>query len=413
MFGAIVKERPSRPFHVMAKPTGAICNLDCGYCFFLSKQMLYPGSKFRMSDDVLDRYLAQLFAAHGPGDVTIAWQGGEPTLAGIEFFEKAVEIARRNARQDQRPVHCIQTNGTLVDRSWAAFFKRNNFLVGVSLDGPRALHDAYRVDKQGRPTFDRVMRGIRALKSARVEWNVLTTLHRANAAYPREVYRFLRDSVGARYIQFIPIVEREGGAAANGPAGTVRTGADAGGRVFYMQNGERTGARSITAEAYGRFLIGVFDEWIKRDVGCVSVQAFDAAFAAWSGLPSPICTFASTCGDAVALEHNGDVYACDHYVEPGYRRGNIVDASLRELVDSDAQVRFGNAKVDSLTAECRACEFRFACHGGCPKDRFVPLPGEPYPHNYLCAGYKAFFRHIDQTIGFAAHSGRDTALRAL
>lgn len=401
MGSAITKERPPRPFHVMAKPTGAICNLDCGYCFFLSKQMLYPGSKFRMSDDVLERYLAQLFAGHGPGDVTIAWQGGEPTLLGIDFFERAVEIARRRARPDQRPVHCMQTNGVLVDRAWAAFFKRHDFLVGVSLDGPRALHDAYRVDKQGRPTFDRVMRGIRVLKAAKVEWNILTTLHRANAAYPREVYRFLRDAVGARYIQFIPIVEREGAVAASSPGGTLRTGAGAGGRVFYMQNGERAGERSITAEAYGRFMIGVFDEWIKRDVGRVSVQAFDAAFAAWSGLPSPVCTFAPACGDAVALEHNGDVYACDHYVEPDYRRGNIVDASLRELLDSDAQVKFGNAKLDSLTTECRACEFRFACHGGCLKDRFVALPGEAHPHNYLCAGYKAFFRHVDKPMRLA------------
>jgi uncharacterized protein len=404
---AIAKDRPPRPFHVMAKPTGALCNLDCGYCFFLSKQMLYPASKFRMADDVLEGYLAQLFAAHGPGDVTIAWQGGEPTLAGIEFFERAVQVARRHARPDQRPVHCIQTNGVLVDRSWAAFFKHHDFLVGVSLDGPRALHDAYRVDKQGRPTFDRVMRGIRALKSAHVEWNVLTTLHRANAPYPREIYRFLRDTVGARYIQFIPIVERLGGSAAGGPAGTVRTGSDAGGRIFYMQDGNRAGERSITAEAYGRFLISVFDEWIQRDVGRVSVQAFDAAFAAWCGLPSPICVFASTCGSAVAVEHNGDVYACDHYVEPGYRLGNIADTPIRTLVDSGAQTSFGNAKLDTLTAECRACEFRFACHGGCPKDRFVAVERERHAHNYLCAGYKAFFHHVDRPMrlmrGLLAH----------
>ncbi len=399
------------PFHVTAKPTGAVCNLDCAYCFYLSKQMLYPAGKFRMGDEVLESSIRQLLQAHGPGDVPIAWQGGEPTLAGMEFFERAVAFALKHRRPDQRPLHCIQTNAVLVDRRWAAFFKRHDFLVGVSLDGPRALHDAFRVDKQGGPTFRRVMRGIEALQWARVEWNVLTTLHAANAPYPREIYRFLRDVVGARHLQFIPIVEREGGCVqpgAGAPQGTVRTGAR-NERIFYSQRGDRVGPRSITPHAYGRFLIQVFDEWVARDVGRVSVRDFDAAYAAWLGLPPTICVFAPTCGSAVALEHNGDLYSCDHFVEPAWRLGNILQEPMRSLVDSEAQRRFGNAKRDALPDECRACEFLFACHGGCPKDRFEPAADESRPRNHLCAGYKAFFRHVDapmRTVRELVRSGR-------
>lgn len=379
----------------MAKPTGAICNLDCTYCFYLSKQMLYPGSKFRMTDDMLERYIGQLFEAHGPGDVPIAWQGGEPTLAGIEFFERAIALVEKCRRPDQRPRHSFQTNAILVDRRWADFFKRHEFLVGVSVDGPRALHDAFRVDKQGEGTFDRVMRGINTLKRSHVEWNVLTTLHSANAAYPRQIYRFLRNVVGARHIQFIPIVEREMASCPRSgiPSGTVRTGTAH--RVFYFQSGSRIQDRSITAKEFGRFLIEVFDEWIVRDVGRVSVQAFEAAFAAWLGLPSPICVFAPTCGSAVALEHKGDVYSCDHYVEPAYLLGNIGQADLRSLVDSEAQRGFGDFKRDTLPKVCRDCEFLFACHGGCPKDRLEVPEGETQPLNCLCGGYKAFFRHVD------------------
>ena len=384
------------PFHVMAKPTGAICNLDCAYCFYVSKQAIYPGSGFRMSRELLEAYVRQMLEAHGPGDVVFAWQGGEPTLLGREFFEEAVALAERLRRPGQRPLHCIQTNGVLLDRDWARFFRQHEFLVGVSLDGPRALHDAYRVDKRGAPTFERVMRGIASLRSAGVQWNVLATLHRANAPYPREVYRFLRDVAGARYIQFIPIVEREG-APDDAPPGPppVRTGAGQD-RVLYMQRGDRAGARSIAAADYGRFLAAVFDEWAARDIGRVSVQAIDAACAAWSGLPPPLCVFAPTCGGAVALEHNGDVYSCDHYVEPGYRLGNVARTTLREMVDSPRQRRFGQAKRDTLPTACRSCEYRFACEGGCPKDRFVARPGEALPGNYLCEGYRAFFRHIDR-----------------
>ncbi len=376
-------------FHLLAKPTGAVCNLDCSYCFYLSKEMLYPGSRFRMADDLLETYVRQLLAAHaGAPEVTVAWQGGEPTLMGLDFFRRCLDLQRAHARPEQRVVNTIQTNGTLIDDSWARFFKENDFLVGLSIDGPRELHDAFRVDKGGKPTFDRVIAGLTHLRHNGVAWNALTTVHAANAQHGRAVYRFLRDVCGASFIQFIPIVDRTSEAPHR--AWSERR----------SQVGSRPGngvtSRSVTAQGFGRFLIDVFEEWVRRDIGQVYVQMFDAALANWYGAPPGLCVHSRTGGDALALEHTGDVYSCDHFVEPAHLLGNIRDRPLLTLVNLPQQRRFGQDKYDCLPRACRGCDVRFACHGGCPKDRFLQTDnGEP-GLNYLCAGYKMFFRHVDR-----------------
>jgi uncharacterized protein len=382
-----------RPFHLLAKPTGAQCNLDCAYCFFLSKELLYPDSRFRMDDATLEAYLRQLIGAHaGLPEVTVAWQGGEPTLMGLDFFRRSVAIADRLLEPGQRALHTLQTNATLIDAEWAAFLAESGFLVGVSIDGPREIHDVHRVTRGGRGTFDAVMAGLGHLRRARVEWNALTAVHAANAERGREVYRFLRDGCGARFVQLIPIIERvpEGLAADGGePWSSWRD------RPLYTQRGDAVTARSVTAEGYGRFLIDVFEDWVRGDVGEVYVQMFDVALANWVGEPPGLCVHSETCGRALALEHTGDLYSCDHFVEPEHLLGNIGDRTLSEMVESEQQVRFGTAKRDTLPAQCRRCEVRFACHGGCPKDRFIrTADGEP-GLNYLCDGYLAFFRHVD------------------
>jgi uncharacterized protein len=391
-----------RAFHVLAKPTGAVCNLDCSYCFFLSKEMLYPGSRFRMADELLEAYIEQLVEAHSQvPEVQIAWQGGEPTMMGVEFFRRSVELAKRYLKPGQKAIYTIQTNGTLLDSEWAGFFRENDFLVGISIDGPRELHDVYRVNKGGKGSFDQVMRGLEHLTAGGVEWNALTTIHAANADRGREVYCFLRDECGAQFIQFIPIIERVSEAAdGEVPWSSWRD------RPLYEQKGELVTNRSVTAEQYGRFLIGVFEEWVRRDVGEVYVQMFDVALANWVGEPPGLCIHSETCGLALALEHTGDLYSCDHFVEPRYRLGNIRETHMLELVASQQQRQFGLDKRDTLPHYCLECDVRFACHGGCPKDRFISTPdGEP-GLNYLCAGYKAFFHHVDRSMRFMAEQLR-------
>jgi serine-type anaerobic sulfatase-maturating enzyme len=386
-----VLEQP-RAFHLLAKPTGAVCNLDCSYCFFLSKEMLYPGSRFRMADELLEAYVKQLIEAHaGVPEVAIAWQGGEPTLMGVDFFRRSVELAEGCLQPGQRAAYTIQTNGTLLDEEWAAFFKENEFLVGISIDGPRELHDTYRVNKGGKGSFDQVMHGLSFLNDAEVDWNALTTVHAANGDRGREVYRFLRDECGARFIQFIPILERVAEAAEDGtvPWESWRD------RPLYVQEGEVVTGRSVSPAQYGRFLVDVFEEWVRRDVGEVYVQMFDVALANWVGEPPSLCVHSETCGLALALEHTGDLYSCDHFVEPRYLLGNIKEHHMLELVSSPQQTRFGLDKRDTLPQYCLDCDVRFACHGGCPKDRFIRTPsGEP-GLNYLCAGFKEFFHHVD------------------
>jgi uncharacterized protein len=391
----------SRGFHLLAKPTGAVCNLDCQYCFFLSKEMLYPGSRFRMTDEVLESYIRQLLQSHHTPEVTIGWQGGEPTLMGLDFFERSTELVERHKRPGQKVVYTIQTNGTRLDDDWGAFFKAHDFLVGLSVDGPQELHDTYRVDKGGRGTFVKVMSGWQVLRKHGVEFNILCTVHAANAGYPLETYRFFRDELGAQFIQFIPIVERTTPSTehvANAGWGEMASGV----RPLYTQEGHGVTRRSVKPKQYGRFLIEIFEEWVRRDVGQVFVQMFDAALANWVGKPPGICVFHETCGLALALEHNGDLYSCDHFVEPDYLLGNILENAMIELVTSDKQRRFGLAKRDTLPTYCRTCEFRFACHGGCPRNRFRKTPaGEP-GLNYLCAGYKLLFHHIDRPMRIMA-----------
>lgn len=366
----------------MAKPRGAICNLDCDYCFYLRKEELYKGSSFRMSDETLENYTRQYIAAQRVSEVNFAWQGGEPTLMGVNFFRRAVAYQKKYTRSGMNIDNALQTNGTLLDDEWCKFFAENRFLIGISLDGPREAHDFYRRDKGGAPTFDRVLRGIRLLKKHHVDFNILTCVSAANVEQPLEVYHILRDEIGAKYIQFIPIVERENA-----------TG---------FQEGTALTPRSITGEQYGRFLISIFDEWVRRDVGKVFVQMFDTALGRWLGAPGGLCVFQETCGLALAMEHNGDVYSCDHFVEPRHRLGNLLEMPLTELVGSVQQKQFGIDKRESLPRYCRECPVLFACNGGCPKDRIDYTPdGEP-GLNHLCSGFKTFFTHVDEPMRIMA-----------
>lgn len=361
-------------FHVMVKPRGPVCNLSCTYCYYLSKERLYPDSHFRMSNEVLESLIQQYIDAQRVPEVNFGWQGGEPLLMGLEFFRRAVELQQRFQRPGIRITNSLQTNGTLIDDEWAAFFREHGFLIGLSLDGLREMHDAFRKDRGGSPSFDRVMKGLDLLRKHSVEFNILTTVHSANAPHPAELYRFMRDEVGTQFIQFIPIVKRIN---------------DTG-----FQEGQQIEPYSVTARAYGDFLIGVFDEWVRHDVGRMFVQIFDVALAAWSGHRPGLCVFEPTCGVALVLEHNGDLYSCDHFVEPRCLLGNIMETPLVQLVNSEQQIVFGRAKRDLLPQECLDCEVRFVCNGGCPKNRIpTPLDGEP-GRNVLCEGYKAFFSHI-------------------
>jgi uncharacterized protein len=407
---ATPRPRPKRApafFHVLAKPAGAICNLDCSYCFFLSKETLYPDSPFRMSDEVLETYLRQVIESQDGPQVTIAWQGGEPTMMGVDFFRRAVKLIERYRRPGTNIEHTIQTNGTLLDDEWCDFFLDNDVLVGLSIDGPAEMHDAYRVDRGGKPTHYRVLAAARLLARRGVEFNILCTVHARNADRPLEIYRYFRDELGARYMQFIPIVERAtAGSLALADQGWGHRAKD---RPLYRQEGDLVTERSVHPDQWGRFLTEIFDEWVRRDVGTVFVQMFDAALASWLGGTPAMCIFAETCGDALALEHNGDLYSCDHFVEPGYLLGNIREQHMLTLVASPQQRAFGANKRDGLPAYCRACPVRFACNGECPRNRFIETPdGEP-GLNYLCAGYKAFFTHIDQPMRIMAallRSGR-------
>jgi uncharacterized protein len=397
-------------YHVLAKPTGAICNLDCTYCFFLSKEALYPGSRFRMSEETHEQYIRQLLESHQVPTVTVAWQGGEPTLMGLEFFRHTLELIERYRRPGQVVEHTLQTNGTKLDEEWADFLAEHGFLVGLSMDGPADIHDANRVDKGGKPTHAKVMRAARLLAAAGAEYNILCTVHSVNGDRGREVYRFFRDEVGARFVQFIPIIERatpellEVAEAGWGESNKVRP--------LYEQRGDLVTSRSIGEAQYGRFLVDVFEEWVRRDVGSVYVQMFDVTLANFVGAPPGLCIHSETCGRALALEHNGDLYSCDHFVESRYRLGNIEETHMLELVSSVQQLMFGMDKRDKLPRACRECEVRFACHGGCPKDRFRRDHfGDP-GLNYLCPSFKTFFHHVArpmEAMGTLLRSGRAAA----
>ena len=375
---------PVRPpaFHVMVKPRGSICNLDCHYCFYLKKEKLYPDGHFRMSDEMLEQYTIQYINAQQTPEITFAWQGGEPTLMGLDFYRKAVELQAKHGQPDMHIQNAFQTNGTLLNDEWCDFLHQKNFLIGLSIDGPRQLHDTYRQDKGGRPTFEHVFRAAELLKKHQVEFNTLTCVNAANAEHGLEVYRFLRDEIGSHFMQFIPIVERDN-----------ETG---------FQEGSRITHRSVDGPQYGSFLIDIFDEWVRHDVARVYVQLFDVSLAAWVGQRPGLCIFEETCGLGLAMEFNGDVYSCDHYVEPNYLLGNISEQPLDALVASPQQYQFGQHKKSSLPAYCRSCEVRFICNGGCPKDRLLKTPDNEPGLNYLCAGYRSFFNYVDQPMKLMA-----------
>ena len=368
--GATLPLKVPPAFHILAKPTGAACNLDCAYCFYRKKADLYPGSAFRMSDEVLESYLRQTLQAHQVPQVTIAWQGGEPTLMGLDFFRRAVALQRQYRRPGMMIENTLQTNGLLLDEEWGEFFQEQGFLIGLSLDGPREMHEAYRRDHRGNGTFDQVVRAARLLHAYGVEFNVLAAIHAANADHPLGFYRFFCDELRAQYLQLIPIVERTPDPA-RGPVTE----------------------QSVRPEQYGRFLIAIFDEWVRRDVGRMFVQLFDGVLASYVRGYSTLCVLQPTCGLGMALEHNGDLYSCDHFVEPQHLLGNLLETPLTDLVGSEQQRAFGRAKTALLPRYCRECEFLFTCYGECPKNRLLATPdGEP-GLNYLCAGLKAFFRH--------------------
>jgi uncharacterized protein len=379
-------------FHVMAKPVGPICNLNCRYCFYLEKENLYPAtSSWAMPEALLESFIRQYIEAQEARTISFAWQGGEPTLLGVDYFRKIVELEKRYAN-GKRIENTVQTNGVLLDDAWAEFLAENRFLVGVSLDGSAELHDCYRVNKGDQPTLQAVLRGLDYLKKHRVEFNTLTVVHRQNSYRPLEVYRFLKE-VGSGFMQFIPIVERV--AKAPDPHGLVLIGPQATQEAAVSE-------WSVEPLQFGKFLCAIFDDWVRRDVGRYFIQTFDVALESWLGTPQSLCVFRETCGGAMALEHNGDLYSCDHYVYPENRLGNISDRSLATLAGSEQQCRFGLDKRVALPRYCRECEVRFACNGECPKHRFTRTPTAEWGLNYLCAGYKLFFKHIDPYLQFMA-----------
>ncbi|WP_096785463.1 anaerobic sulfatase maturase [Rhodobacter sp. CZR27] len=369
----------------MAKPIGPRCNLDCGYCYYLEKQALYPERhRFRMEEAVLSRFIRDYIAsqsAAGQREITFAWQGGEPMLMGLDYFRRVVEIQARHCPPGHRIGNALQTNGTLVTEDWARFLRENGFLVGVSLDGPPAMHDQARPDRRGRPSSAAVLRGLERLQRHGVDVNILTVISRANVGAPLEVYRYLR-GLGAEVIQFIPALERlmpDGRLA--GPPGRGDRGAVV---APFCASGEEL----------GRFLCAVFDEWVRHDVGRVFVQHFDVMLGLWMGEPASLCIFAETCGTALALEHDGGLYACDHYVYPEHRLGSLLARPVAELAALPRQRRFGKDKAATLPPGCRTCRWRFACNGGCPKHRILPDPtGGPGRINHFCDGYRMFLDH--------------------
>ena len=394
-----LEQRPPR-FHLLAKPSGSTCNLDCTYCFFLSKEALYPNSKSRMSERTLENYIRQLLESHTTPTVTVAWQGGEPTLMGLDFFKRSVEFVEQYQRPDQEVEYTFQTNGVLLDDDWCQFLKANNFLVGLSVDGPEEIHDTYRVNRGGDGTFKQVMRGWEALRRNEVEFNILCTVNAANQHHGRKVYRFFRDELGATWMQFIPIVERataETLSIAN-QGWSEQPGES---RLLYTQTGNLVTERSVGGEQYGRFLVDIYEEWLRGDVGTVYVQLFDVSLHAYFG-QHLLCIHAPTCGYGPALEHNGDLYTCDHFVEPDFLLGNINEEHMLELVASPQMREFGDNKRDKLTQQCQECDVRMLCNGGCPKDRFMTSrEGEP-GHNYLCEGLYTFFSHVRPTMNIMA-----------
>ena len=360
--------KASREFQVFAKPAGAVCNLDCSYCYYLKKLDLYPHAGTpRMPDDLLENYIVQHIEATPTEEIHFSWHGGEPTLLGLDYFRKIVALEKKHQPAGRRIFNGVQTNGVLLNDEWARFFAAERFSVGVSMDGPAELHDRYRVNKGQEPTHWQTVRGFELLVRHKVVCDIVCVVNEANAQRPLEVYRFFKQ-IGGQYLSFLPLVERTG-------------------------DGCGVTDRTVPAAAYGDFLCAIFDEWMREDTGRVNVQTFEEASRSIRGLDHSLCIYRVTCGEIPVVEHNGDFYSCDHFVTPELRVGNIFETPFVDLFESPMHIAFGNAKRDALPRFCRECEFLAMCNGGCPKDRFLTTPdGEP-GLNYLCAGLKRFFRH--------------------
>ena len=382
-------ESIAQGIHIVAKPIGPACNLNCEYCFYLEKQALFsPGEQYRMSDDVLSAFITNYITSQPTPIVEFVWQGGEPTLLGMDFFKRVIELQRPFAKQ-KTIKNSLQTNGTLLTAEWCQFLKKNNFMVGISLDGPKEIHDRYRRDRKGIGSFDQVMRGLKLLQEHKVEYNVLACVARETAKSPLDVYRFFR-AEGVEFIQFTPVVERLSDARTGLP-GLRLAGPTALGRKD--RQGDVT-PWSVIPEEYGDFLIDIYEEWVRHDVGTAFVMNFEWVLNAWIGNPSPVCVHARTCGRAVVIEHNGDVFACDHCVYPQYKLGNILSDTLPDMVAKSLRSGFGVSKETALPRWYKECEVLAACQGGCSKHRFETTYNDEPGLQYLCAGYKKFFLHI-------------------
>ena len=410
---SLMGDRAQKRFHAMAKPVGSTCNLDCTYCYYLSKEHLAKGpGAGRMSDETLELFIEQYIAGVTGDTVVFSWQGGEPTLLGLDFFRKALAFQKKHAKPGQRIENDLQTNCTLLDDDWCAFLKENRFLVGLSIDGPKEIHDHYRVTKGGQPTFDKVMAGIKLLRHHGVPFNTLTCVHRFNGRKPLDVYRFLRQELNSNYIQFIPIVEHRNFKSI-APQNWNNTDLPKDGEPSARPGHPNSIVTdwSVDPDDWGYFLCKIFDRWLAQDIGKVMVNHFETLVAQHLGLPSQICIYSENCGKGVAVENDGSVYSCDHYVYPEYRLGNLKTAQLDKMVFSREQVKFGYAKSESLPQYCRQCAFLSDCWGECPKNRFIRTPdGEP-GLNYLCRGFKKFFAHALPEVERIAANLRQQPLR--
>ena len=375
-------------FKLMIKPAGSLCNLDCHYCYYLDKAEIYHGRQPKMSEETLELMTRQYIEANDVPEVTFNWHGGEPLVMGLDFYRKAMELQQKYSG-DKKIHNTLQTNGTLITREWAEFFKQHNFLIGISIDGPADIHDKFRKDKGGQPTFDKVMSGLTILRQTGVEFNTMTTINKASEGRGTEVYQFLK-SIGSRYMQFMPVVEH------------VKYPADAQGRTLkkarpYIVDPNEPGAQlarwSVSSQGFGKFMCDVFDEWVRQDVGRCFVNLFDATLAGYCGVQPGSCAYAATCGGNTVIEHNGDVYPCDHFVYKKYRIGNISERTLREMATSDEQHRFGLEKRNGLPSKCFACKFANICHGECPKHRFSSTENGDTGLSALCGGYYMFYEH--------------------
>lgn len=391
LFTDALKMQKPTAFSVMLKPSGSSCNLRCTYCYYLEKSKLYPEDiKPRMDDELLELFIRQFIEAHEVPVVTFTWQGGEPTLMGLDFYKKAVKLQKKYAN-GKRIDNAFQTNGTLLTDEWCEFLAENRMLVGISLDGMEHIHNMYRKTASGGPTFHRVMRGIELLKKHKVEFNTLSVVNRYSAQYATETYRFLKN-IGSGFMQFLPVVERYG----------IDDDPNALKLVAPIHGNAKVTEWSVVPADYGKFLITIFDEWVRNDVGRFFVQIFDATLANYVGENPGLCVFSETCGEALVMEHNGDVYSCDHFVYPEYYLGNIHDTPLIELVKLQRQFDFGIQKRNALPNYCFRCEYRFLCNGECPKHRFLTTPDGQPGLNYLCEGLKMFYRHVEPYMDFMA-----------